>query len=225
MIVFLSYRRDDAGGWVRGLADALCRKFGRKNVFIDVDRIKDFDDFEDKIFATIDRCDVFLAVIGQRWLELRDQQSGERRLYRPDDYVRVEIARALQRKIPVLPVLVDNAVLPAPEQLPEDLRELLRPRFHTLTPERWNEDIAELLRNIDTRPSLTSRRAILAAMLTFAAGALSGSLGSTLVHWVASLLSLDGVSPSYPYNAYGYFYGYGYETAYSYRSSIGGHLL
>jgi hypothetical protein len=219
MIIFLSYRRDDAGGWARGLADVLCRKFGHKNVFIDVDGIKDFDDFEANIFATIDRCDVFLAVIGQRWLELRDQQSGERRLDRPDDYVRVEIARALQRRITVLPVLVDNAVLPESEQLPEDLRDLLRPRFHALTPERWNKDIAELLRNIDTRPSITWRRAILAATLIFSAGALTGSLGSKVVGWVAS--SLNGVSPGYPYSGH----GYGYDTAYGYRASIGGHLL
>jgi TIR domain len=219
MFVFLSYRRDDAGGWVRRLADALCRKFGRKNVFLDVDGIKDFDDFEANIFATIDRCDVFLAVIGQRWLELRDQQSGERRLDLPDDYVRLEIARALQRKIPVLPVLVDNAALPVPEQLPEDLGDLLRPRFHALTPERWNEDLAEFLRAIDTRPPLISRRALLAATLVFTAGALTGSLGSKVVGWVASLLSLDGVSPGCPYN------GYGYDAAYGYRASIGGHLI
>jgi hypothetical protein len=150
-------------------------------------------------------------------LELRDQQSGERRLDRPDDYVRIEIARALQRKVPVLPVLVDNAVLPESEQLPEDVRDLLRPRLHALTPERWNEDIAELLRNIDTRPSITSRR-ILAAMLIFVAGALTGSLGSKVVGWAVSVL---GVSPGHPYSGS----THSYDTTYGYRASIGGHLL
>jgi hypothetical protein len=235
MIIFLSYRREDAGGWVRGLVDILGRKFGRKNVFIDVDNIRDFEDFEANIFANIDHCDLFLAVIGQRWLNVRDQQSGDRRLDRPDDYVRLEIARALQRKITVLPVLVDNSVLPQAEQLPEDLRDLLRPRVHALTPERWNEDIAELLRNIDPRPSLTSRRAILATMLIFAAGVLTGSLRSKMVDWAASLLSSNDISPGFRYGGSGYIYyiiygyrgssGYGYYTIHGYQGSIGGHLL
>jgi hypothetical protein len=38
--------------------------------------------------------------------------------------VRLEIAAALQRDIPVIPILLDNAKIPKASQLPEDLKEL-----------------------------------------------------------------------------------------------------
>jgi hypothetical protein len=221
MIIFLSYRRDDAGGWARKLADALCQRFHRKNVFIDVDRIKNFQDFENAIFTSIDRCDVFLAVIGPHWLKLRDAQTGQRRLDRPDDYVRLEIGRALQSKISVLPVLVDNAVLPAPEELPEELRDLLRPRFQALSPDRWNEDLADLLQKVDTRYSLWSRRGVIATMVAFASGALVGLLGARGTHWVSSQLGIDNKSLEDGY----YWSGYNYYDAYGYQGVVGGHLL
>ncbi len=40
------------------------------------------------------------------------------------DWVRIEIEAALAKKIPVIPVLIDGAALPAPADLPEGLRNL-----------------------------------------------------------------------------------------------------
>jgi hypothetical protein len=66
---------------------------------------------------------VLLAVIGSNWLNVRDEQ-GNPRLDNPNDFVRLEMATALHRDIPVIPILLDGAKIPKTDQLPEDLKEL-----------------------------------------------------------------------------------------------------
>jgi hypothetical protein len=38
--IFISYRRDDSGGWEGRLYDRLSQHFGRDNVFMDIDTIE-----------------------------------------------------------------------------------------------------------------------------------------------------------------------------------------
>ena len=97
--------------------------FGRDSVFIDVDTIPYGVDFRKHLHAAVGKCDVLLAVIGSKWLDSR-QEDGTRRLDDPRDFVRIEIVAALQRAIPVIPVLVDQVGMPKNSQLPEDLSEL-----------------------------------------------------------------------------------------------------
>jgi hypothetical protein len=59
-----------------------------------------------------------VVVIGPRWKDAR--------LHDPWDAVRLEVAAALARAVPVLPVLVDGAGMPRPGDLPDDLRRLGR---------------------------------------------------------------------------------------------------
>jgi hypothetical protein len=70
--------------------------------------------------------DVFLAVIGPRWLELlaERESDGQR------DYVREEIAGALQRAVVVIPVLIERTPLPRADELPDDIRGLVRHQKH-----------------------------------------------------------------------------------------------
>jgi hypothetical protein len=68
---------------------------------------------------------VLLAILGPNWLNAKDE-SGQRRLDNPADYVRVEIAAALARKIRVVPVLIDGARVPKADELPDDLKPLVR---------------------------------------------------------------------------------------------------
>jgi Tn3 transposase DDE domain len=49
-------------------------------------------------------------------------EAGNRRLDSPKDFVRIEIATALQRDIPVIPILLDGASIPKADQQPEDLK-------------------------------------------------------------------------------------------------------
>src|SRR5262245_59897038 len=100
--IFVSYRRDDAAADARGLLDALAHKFGKSNVFLDVDNLLAGQRFDRELDKALARCDVLVAVIGSRWMELLTAKGsdGER------DYVREEIAMALKRGIVVIPVRV-----------------------------------------------------------------------------------------------------------------------
>jgi hypothetical protein len=82
-------------------------------------------DFVAYLNARVEACDLFLAVIGPDWLDAKNATGG-RRLHDPEDYVALEIAAALQRDIPVIPVLIDGARVPQSDQLPEPLKPLVR---------------------------------------------------------------------------------------------------
>ncbi len=103
--VFISYRREDSAAYAGRLFDILSAEFGPQNTFMDVDDIKGGDNFTTVIDRSLDVSDALLAVIGSRWLTVTEQNGG-RRLDNPSDFVRVEIAKALERGIRVIPVLV-----------------------------------------------------------------------------------------------------------------------
>jgi hypothetical protein len=111
--VFISYRRDDSAGSAGRLHDRLALEFGRDLLFMDVDAIPLGLNFVKVLHEEVAKCNVLLAVIGPNWLSARDDQ-GNRRLDDPHDFVRVEIAAALQRDIPVIPILLDGAKVPRP---------------------------------------------------------------------------------------------------------------
>jgi TIR domain len=118
--IFVSYRRSDAPGHAGRLYDRLVDRFGEGSVFKDLDSMEPGADFVEVIEDTVARCDALLAVIGRDWLEVN--QGGGRRLDDPQDWVRLEIADALKRKIRVVPVLVAGASMPSAADLPEDLQ-------------------------------------------------------------------------------------------------------
>lgn len=115
-----------------------------------------------------------LAVIGPEWLTT-STSGGAPRLEQEDDYVRLELSRALDRKLPVVPVLVGGAELPAAGDLPEDLRALVRRQAAVLRDETWHRDVAGLVARLQGRPDLPTRRrhrriALAAAFLLVASG-------------------------------------------------------
>lgn len=111
---------------------------------MDVDAIQPGHDFRRAIDENIAECSVLLAVIGQHWLESKDS-LGQRRLDDSGDSVRLEIASALRRDIPVVPVLVRGARMPQREQLPADLRDLAYRNAVELTHARWKSDLQILI--------------------------------------------------------------------------------
>jgi len=98
--IFVSYRRDDSRASVGRLYDTLVKYFDKNEIFMDVYTIQSGEDFVTAIERAVSSCDTLIAVIGPRWLEIRDEQ-GIRRLTKPSDYVRLEIAAALKRSIHV----------------------------------------------------------------------------------------------------------------------------
>ena len=158
--IFVSYRRDDAEGETGHLFADLVQVFGKDSVFMDVAAIEPGRDFRKAIDESISTCGVLLTIIGAGWLEEKNE-SGSRRLEDPGDFVRAEIASALKRDIPVVPVLVRGAKMPRVEQLPEDIRDLAYRNAVELTHVRWKSDIKLLIRSL--RAILGDSRDIVAA--------------------------------------------------------------
>jgi hypothetical protein len=121
--VFISYRREDSAGSAGRVHDRLERELGRDLLFMDVDAIPLGVNFGKALRDEVAKCDTLLAVIGPNWLDARDEH-GNRRLEDPNDFLRIEIATALQRNIPVIPILLDGAKVPRADRLPMDLQEL-----------------------------------------------------------------------------------------------------
>jgi hypothetical protein len=65
------------------------------------------DDFPRIIEEVVSNCELLLAVIGSSWIEVRDK-SGQRRIVKVNDFVLIDIAAALERKIPIIPVLEEK---------------------------------------------------------------------------------------------------------------------
>ncbi len=122
--IFISYRRKDNPYAAGQIYDNLVRKYGNDSVFFDIDDIPLGEDFEDHISRIIANCDVVLVVIGDKWFEY--DENGRSRLDDETDYVRIEIASALQRGVPVIPLLVGNADVPKPVELPETIKGLAK---------------------------------------------------------------------------------------------------
>jgi hypothetical protein len=112
---------------------------------MDVDAIQPGRDFRKAIDESIHKCSALLAVVGPGWLEAKDA-LGQKRLEDRNDFVRLEISSALERDIPVVPVLVRGAKMPRAEQLSPDLRELAYRNAVELTHARWKSDLQILIR-------------------------------------------------------------------------------
>jgi hypothetical protein len=150
--IFLSYRREDSEGQAGRLYDDLVAVFGSDPVFMDVAAIQPGRDFRKSIDQSLNSCGVFLSLIGKSWLTAKDT-SGQRRLDDPADFVRIETGAALKRDIPVIPVLVQGASAPKPDQLPDDLKELAFRNAVELTHPRWDSDIQVLIKAL--RPHIS----------------------------------------------------------------------
>jgi len=155
--IFLSYRREDTEGQAGRLYDDLVAAFGSDSVFMDVAAIQPGRDFRKSIDQSLNSCGVFLSLIGKSWLTAKDI-SGQRRLDDPADFVRIETGAALRRDIPVVPVLVQGASAPKPDQLPDDLKELAFRNAVELTHPRWDSDIEVLIKALRPHISQSSSK-------------------------------------------------------------------
>jgi len=121
--IFVSYRRSDSSGVVGRIIDRLVVHFGKERIFRDLDGIEFGQDFGEVIFATLKQVKVVLVVIGDDWVKAADEQGG-RRLEIASDWVRLELAAALDAGKHIIPVLVEGAEMPVADQLPLELRPL-----------------------------------------------------------------------------------------------------
>jgi len=112
--IFVSYRRADTAGYAGRVVDQLKSRFG-DHIFFDVESIKPGANFHQVIEDTLAKCGAVVVLIGKRWLE-RDEAVP--RFGDEHDVITQEIRLAMQSKLPIVPVLVDGASMPAESILP-----------------------------------------------------------------------------------------------------------
>src|SRR5882724_5215294 len=109
--IFISYRRADVSADAGRICDHLRRHFGTSRVFFDIDEISPSEDFVDLLEKRLSTCDILVVIIGSRWLSVTDE-NGRPRLDAESDFVHIEIATALQKKIAIFPILIGDARMP-----------------------------------------------------------------------------------------------------------------
>ena len=116
--IFINYRGIERS-WAPMFLDlGLSRRFGRDNVFQAGRSIPSASDIRYEIPEALRRSTVLIALIDKAWLKDIDE------LRKPDDWVRMEIAYALEHGKHVQPVLLDGADMPKSHQLPTELSSL-----------------------------------------------------------------------------------------------------
>jgi hypothetical protein len=118
------------------------------------------------------------------------------RLFQPDDFVRIEIASALDIGIRVVPVLLDGADMPLEQDLPPQLHGLLRFQAVWLRHDRFSSDVLDLAKGIKGQIGIWPRVQKWIAQ-TFVSSGYLPSRGIQPI-LVASPNSVGGVSPSKP---------------------------
>jgi hypothetical protein len=167
MKIYISYRRSDSQDFTGRIYDRLVAHFGFGSIFIDVDSIPIGKEFQQVIREEIAQCDVLIAVIGQTWSKAADSH-GRVRLREPQDFVRIEIEEAFKLGKPVIPLLVGDASMPGPDELPHSIWELnyrhaarvrSGPDFHSDL-DRLIQSVEHLVSRIqETRPIPKSKQA------------------------------------------------------------------
>jgi hypothetical protein len=152
--IFISYRREDTSGYAGRLLERLSSEFGGENVFMDLEDIQPGTDFVEAIQHAVGSSDILIVLIGKRWLMATDS-AGRRRIDNPQDFVRIEIESGLARGLRVIPVLVNQTVMPSASEMPETLASLARWQAHELSDTRWDYDIQQLVHALGgSRPFL-----------------------------------------------------------------------
>jgi hypothetical protein len=137
VVIFLSYRRGDTQWAARGIYDRLVDRYGRRNVFRDLDAIPPGVRFREYVEKKISESDVLILLIGKAWASYADE-TGRRRLEQPRDPVRLEVEAALRLGLPIIPVRVEGAPMPTEGDLVPSIIDLLEFNAAEVSDSRWD---------------------------------------------------------------------------------------
>ncbi|MDX2263703.1 MAG: hypothetical protein NW215_01845 [Hyphomicrobiales bacterium] len=171
--VFINYRKALSGKDARLLHGVLTREFGRGAVFLDTSELEGGDHWPSKLEREVDASSSMAVLIPAGWADVLNEK-GERRLDNPNDFVRFEIARAFMRNIPVLPILIDGAEVPAPAALPTNLIGLTALQAMLLRSESFDDDAGKIGKRLKQLIAAARPRGV---PLWAAGGAAASALG------------------------------------------------
>ena len=141
--IFISYRRKESLVETRAVYERLRAEFGPESVFIDLEGLEYGLDFVEVLNQQLANCRVMLALMGPDWAGSNALMG--RRLDDENDFVRIELRTALARSIRVVPVLINGASMPRSDELPADIRSLVRRHALELDFRRFDGDIGRLV--------------------------------------------------------------------------------
>jgi len=158
--VFINYRTGDEENVAALLAPALSNRFAPEVFFHASKSIRFGDDYTQALPTAVRRSVALLAVIGTRWLDVRDG-GGRRKIDDPADWTRREILEAFHHNVRVIPVLVGSARRLKAEDLPPELTRLafceyarLRSRDVDADLDRLAVELARLVPELRDRQNL-----------------------------------------------------------------------
>jgi Tol biopolymer transport system component len=147
--VFISYRREETGGYAGRLYADVVKHFGKRAVLMDLKFVEGLD-FVKQIKDAVGTCDVLLVMLGPKWATISDSENRPR-IEDADDFVRLEVDTGLRRPdVTVIPLLVAGAKMPLPDALPEDLRALSHIHARELSDQHWDEDVGLLVNRLES---------------------------------------------------------------------------
>lgn len=144
--IFLCHRKADSAGHTGRIFDRLSAFFGPEHVFMNIDTPVTSQE-PVNVQKTISDCHILIAVIGHNWTGKEPKHSL---IFKDDDAVYLELKYAMQKNIPIIPVLINGAPMPSVSEITGDLAGILRIQAHELSDARWNTDVQRLIDLIDT---------------------------------------------------------------------------
>lgn len=149
--LFISYRRTDSLWAATAIHTFLIERFGPENVFKDLESIKPGESWRKALDKALDTCELMLVIIGGEWSTSKSSFWSPPRIKQNGDMVRREISFSLDKEIPVVPLLIDEANLPSLRELPNDIRGLLDLQAARISGASFRADLDSLIERCGLR--------------------------------------------------------------------------
>jgi hypothetical protein len=117
--IAISYRRADSAQIAGRILDRLAIEYGKDAIFMDIYDVPLGADFPEHVQKVWSQTEILLVLIGPKWLG--QGQDGHARIHDRDDPVRTEVETGLKKGVPLIPVLLDGARMPARSELPKSI--------------------------------------------------------------------------------------------------------
>ena len=149
--IFINYRISDTQDACDRLFSALFKHFG-PIIFQDIE-IPAGTLWPDSIRGALKQADVVLVLFGQSWLTA--EKEGKRRLDEPEDWVRLEIEKAIEWNKTIIPISIGDTKPLDAKDLPESIRALASiQRLQLRRGKDWQMDFQALVNLLEKHPSL-----------------------------------------------------------------------
>jgi hypothetical protein len=157
--IFISYRRADSTATPSRLFDVLSLHFGPRSVLMDVSEIG--TDFRQHLADSIGQCDVVLIVIGKRWKGVKRDDGYA--IQSEFDPIRLEVEAAILGHKIIMPILVDDAAMPHPSDIPTSIVDLCYRNAIAIDNVNFREQMEQLCRSIERLVAIKAKSRTTAA--------------------------------------------------------------